>query len=149
MTLSQTSKVLLIAGTLAAALGVVLGAFGAHGLTSIIGEIDKNSADIEAIDRHAKRIANWDTASIYLMYHAFGLVISGLIATVASRKICSFSGWFFGAGILLFSGSLYGIALSGQTWLGAIAPLGGSAFILGWVLLTVAIYKTRTSESME
>ncbi len=149
MTLSNSSKVLLVVGMIMAGLAVVIGAFGAHGLSMMITEVSKGSTDVEAINRHAKRLANWDTGSTYQMYHAFGLIVAGLICNRSNQKFCTIAGWLFLTGIVLFSGSLYAITLSGQTWPGRIAPLGGSAFIIGWILLAIAVGKGVEPESAQ
>jgi uncharacterized membrane protein YgdD (TMEM256/DUF423 family) len=119
-----TARFFLISGALSAALAVVLGAFGAHGLRGRL------PADLLAI---------YQTGCQYHVYHALGLLAVGLLglhlpASTALRA----SGWLMLAGTLLFSGSLYLLAVTGQRWLGAITPLGGVAFIGAWLLLAWA-----------
>ena len=114
-----------LAATLAAVfagLAVAFGAFGAHALRA-------------RLDQHALDV--FETAVRYQMYHAFALFVA---AALISRGLAhaSTAAWAFTAGIVLFSGSLYGLALSGQRWLGPITPLGGIAFLAGWVLLALA-----------
>lgn len=140
MTLSKSGKVLLLAGAILAALGVVIGAFGAHSLPKLISNTNVAS-DSEAISLVAKRVANWETGARYQMYHAFGLMVAGLLCQIVPRKLCVIAGWAFVFGILFFSGSLYLLALSNLKWLGAIAPIGGTAFIVGWVSLAIGISK--------
>jgi uncharacterized membrane protein YgdD (TMEM256/DUF423 family) len=111
------------AGALAAAVGVAAGAFGAHGLKARL------TPDLLAI---------FETGVRYHLYHALALLAVGWAASRWASPWINASGWFFGAGILLFSGSLYVLALTGVRWLGAITPLGGVAFILGWVSLAMA-----------
>ncbi len=100
-------------GALNAAIAVAAGAFGAHGLR-------------ERIDARALQI--FETAAQYQMYHALALVLCGAIATRGATT----AGWILQAGIIVFSGSLYALALTGMKGLGAITPLGGVAFLVGW-----------------
>lgn len=106
---------------LAAASGfsaVALGAFGAHGLKSRL------PADLMAV---------WQTAVQYHFWHTLALlVIAMLMAQQPTSKPLHTSGWLFAAGIVLFSGSLYLLCLTGQRWLGAITPIGGSLWLLAW-----------------
>jgi len=103
---------------LAGFLAVALGAFGAHGLR----------ATLEATGR----IANWETAAQYHLVHAAVLLALALRGTVARLPFT-----LFGAGIVIFSGSLYVLALSNLKWLGAITPLGGLCLIGGWLALAI------------
>lgn len=104
------------------ALAVGLGAFGAHGLKA---RLDANQLDI------------YKTAVLYHFLHALGLLIvsilpkAGVLSPESANSVC----WLLGAGILIFSGSLYLLALSGVTILGAITPFGGVSFIAAWLLL--------------
>lgn len=109
-------------------LAVMMGAFAAHGLKQVLD---------------AYSLGLVDTAARYQMYHAIALVIVGVISTVPqlSRRWLKLSAVAFILGIVLFSGSLYLLALSGIKWLGAITPVGGVAFILGWCALIVATLK--------
>jgi uncharacterized membrane protein YgdD (TMEM256/DUF423 family) len=78
----------------------------------------------------------------YHFYHALGLLAVGIIATqLPESALVKWSGWLMVAGIILFSGSLYILSISGIKWLGAITPLGGTAFIIAWVLLAVAVLR--------
>jgi uncharacterized membrane protein YgdD (TMEM256/DUF423 family) len=96
---------------------VLLGAFGAHAL--------KNSLTPAAL-------AIWQTAVHYQMFHTSALLVLGLIPAARQPRTLHLAGWCLGAGILLFSGSLYLLAITAWTWLGAITPLGGLLFLLGW-----------------
>ena len=127
---SNFSRRVLIAGAALALLAVLAGAFAAHGLK---GTLD------------ARQLAVFETAARYQMYHAFALLVVGGLSTLPqfSRRLLGFAVFAFSLGILLFSGSLYLLALSGIGWLGAITPLGGTAFIVGWLLLIIAVAKTR------
>ncbi len=104
---------------------VSVGAFGAHGLRHAL------SAEMAAI---------FETGVRYQMYHALALVAVGLFQNQDAATYGNLAGWAFAAGIVAFSGSLYGMALSGERWLGAITPVGGLAFIGGWVLLALAAW---------
>jgi uncharacterized membrane protein YgdD (TMEM256/DUF423 family) len=119
------AKLFVTLGALAAALGVALGAFGAHALKARL------SADMLAV---------WQTAVQYHLWHALGLVAIGLLAQHLPASVpVRVAGWLMLVGIVLFSGSLYALALSGTRWLGAITPFGGACFILGWLVLAVAL----------
>jgi uncharacterized membrane protein YgdD (TMEM256/DUF423 family) len=113
----------LLVGSLLGFLGVAAGAFGAHGLRSRL------STDMLAV---------FETAVRYQMYHVFALlIVAAAIGRLGDARLLSVAGWFFVAGIFLFSGSLYALALSGVTMLGAITPLGGLAFLIGWACLAI------------
>ena len=129
-------------GAILAGLAVVCGAFAAHGLdryfvTRYAGET-RLVAGAE-IPRAVKYLADFRTAAEYQMYHSLALVAVGLwMANVRRSRLTDAAGWCFLAGIVLFSGSLYLLTLTGQTWLGAITPFGGTAFIVGWCVLAAA-----------
>ncbi len=112
-----------VIGSVAAFLAVALGAFGAHALKSRL------SADLLAV---------FETAVRYQMYHALALLLLSGLAARTPDPLWSTAGWLFTLGILLFSGSLYALALSGIRVLGAITPLGGLAFLAGWAAVIVA-----------
>jgi uncharacterized membrane protein YgdD (TMEM256/DUF423 family) len=116
-------KTFLLIGALAGFLGVALGAFGAHGLRGRL------SPDMLAV---------FETGVRYHMYHALAIILVGLIAARLDGWLIRAAGWCFSAGIVLFSGSLYSLSISGITILGAITPLGGLAFLLGWSFLVAA-----------
>ena len=123
---------ILICGTALAFLAVSAGAFAAHSLQSSLGTYG---------------VEIFGIAAQYQMYHALGLV---LIAVILQMKLLR-AGFLIAAailfilGILLFSGSLYLLALTGLKWLGAVTPLGGLAFLVGWAMLTLAAIKERSS----
>jgi uncharacterized membrane protein YgdD (TMEM256/DUF423 family) len=125
-------KIFLILGTLLAGLGVTLGAFGAHGLKKIVPP---------------ETVSSYQTGVQYQMYHAFALLIVGVLSERFSRNIMSWSGAFFVLGIVLFSGSLYLLASLkamnkvGVSGIGIITPIGGLCFLVGWALLLVAIIR--------
>jgi uncharacterized membrane protein YgdD (TMEM256/DUF423 family) len=112
-------------GALAAALGVALGAFGAHALKARLS---------------AEMLAVWQTAVQYHLWHALGLIAIGLLAQHLPTSVpVRLAGWLMLAGIVLFSGSLYAMALSGSRWLGAVTPFGGACLIIAWLVLTFAV----------
>lgn len=120
-------KLFLTMGSIAMALAVALGAFGAHGLKS----------------RLTQEMLNiFETGVQYHFYHAIGLLIVGLVTHyLPDSALLKWSGWLMVGGILIFSGSLYILATSGLRWLGAITPVGGLCFIASWVLLALAVWK--------
>jgi uncharacterized membrane protein YgdD (TMEM256/DUF423 family) len=117
------AKTFLLIGSLAGVIGVTLGAFGAHGLRNRLP---------------AEMLAVFETAVRYHMYHALAIVLVSALMARLDGWLVHAAGWSFTIGILLFSGSLYLLALTGVRALGAITPLGGLAFIVGWALLAVA-----------
>ena len=114
-------------GSIASALAVGLGAFGAHALR------DRLSEDMLAI---------FETGVRYHFYHALALLALGLaIGRWPEAGQLVTAGWLFVGGILIFSGSLYLLALTGTRWLGAITPIGGVLFILAWGMMALAVYR--------
>lgn len=101
-----------------ACLAVAGGAFGAHALKDRLVP---------------ERLAVFETAVRYAFYHAIGLMIAGVMT--GDERFRRRAGWAFAAGTLLFSGSLAVLAVTGLTWLGAVTPLGGLLFVVGWLLL--------------
>jgi len=122
------ASVFLAAGALFGASGVVMGAFGAHALASRFSESNQ---------------ATWDTAVTYQLTHALALLVVGLLArdSGASSTALSVAGWGFIVGVALFSGSLYLLAVDGPRFLGPVTPVGGVAFIVGWVALLVGVLR--------
>ena len=118
----------IIAGSFFAALAVIFGAFGAHGLKSKVSPED---------------LIIFETGVRYQMYHALGLVLLGLLGMSTSVSISQLPALFFVIGIIIFSGTLYLIPLTGIRWLGAITPIGGIAFIAGWFMLIYNILISR------
>ncbi|MFK2825666.1 DUF423 domain-containing protein [Bacillus sp. B190/17] len=120
-------KLFIILGAINAFLSVALGAFGAHGLE---GKVEPRYLDI------------WKTGVHYQMFHAAGMILVGiLIGQVQVSSLLNWSGWMMLVGTIIFSGSLYALTLSGVKVLGAITPIGGVAFLAGWVLLVLAAMK--------
>jgi uncharacterized membrane protein YgdD (TMEM256/DUF423 family) len=115
-------RTFLLVGALAGFIGVAFGAFGAHGLRGRL------SPDMLTV---------FETGVRYQLYHAFAVLIVALAAARFDGWMIRAAGWAFTAGIVLFSGSLYALALTGATRLGAVTPIGGLAFLVGWALLVV------------
>jgi uncharacterized membrane protein YgdD (TMEM256/DUF423 family) len=112
-------------GAVNAALAVAAGAFAAHGLRD---RLDARSLEV------------FETASRYHMYHALAIIAAGVLASSALRG-AQIAAWIFQAGIVLFSGSLYALALTGVKGLGAVTPLGGLAFLAGWLWLAWSVWR--------
>jgi uncharacterized membrane protein YgdD (TMEM256/DUF423 family) len=110
-------------GAVSAFLAVAAGAFGAHALRVRL------SPDLLAV---------FETGARYQMYHALGLLAVAWMLTRWPGPWPARAGWLFVVGTVLFSGSLYALALSGIRWLGAVTPLGGLAFLAGWLCLALA-----------
>lgn len=123
------NNLFLILGSINGFIAVTLGAFAAHGL--------KNSLTPDLL-------TTFQTGVQYHMYHALALFGVGLLALYyPNQTTVRISGYLFVLGILLFSGSLYILALSGIRWLGAITPLGGVAFLAGWALLAWSMFRIQ------
>jgi uncharacterized membrane protein YgdD (TMEM256/DUF423 family) len=120
-------RLFFILGSISGGLAVALGAFGAHGLK------DRLSSDA---------LSTYETAARYQMLHALALLaVAFAITRWPDSNLPLIAGWLFVAGTALFSGSLYLLSLTDVRWLGAIAPLGGAAFISGWLCLALAAWK--------
>src|SRR5262252_8941251 len=114
-------RTFLLIGALAGFVGVMFGAFGAHALRNRLSP---------------EMLAVFETGVRYQMYHAFAiLIVAAAMGHSSSARLLALAGWFFFAGILLFSGSLYVLALTGAAILGAITPIGGLLFLIGWACL--------------
>jgi uncharacterized membrane protein YgdD (TMEM256/DUF423 family) len=114
----------LLAAALFGGLGVLLGAFGAHGLRTRLS---------------AEMLAVFETGVRYQMYHALALALVAVLAVkLSGSSLPVWAGWLFIAGIVVFSGSLYVLAITGQRWIGAITPIGGVAFVAGRALIALA-----------
>lgn len=122
------AKIFLILGGSFAGLAVALGAFGAHALKSVL-EV-------------TNRMETFETGVKYQFYHALALLVLGLLMQKFDHRMFIWAGYSFVAGIILFSGSLYILSLSGVTKWGAVTPLGGIAFLIGWITLIVGITKS-------
>lgn len=120
------SKLVLMIAAAFLAFAVAFGAFGAHALKTHLS---------------AEMLQTWKTAVDYHFYHALGLLLVGILSFYMPSVALKWSAALLVVGIVLFSGSLYTMALSGITWLGAITPIGGISFIGGWIMLFVAVWK--------
>jgi uncharacterized membrane protein YgdD (TMEM256/DUF423 family) len=116
-------------GAVLCALGVVLGAFGAHGLQNRL------TADMLAV---------YETGVRYHLVHALGLLAVAWATSRWPNGWTGAAGWLFVAGILIFSGSLYLLAVTGTRWLGAITPIGGLCLTAGWIALAIGALRTTT-----
>lgn len=126
----RSCQTLIAVGSLGAALAVAAGAFGAHMLKAVLDP---------------PMLAVFETAARYQMYHALGMIAVGLAGQGFGCPQVVRAGWCFAAGILLFCGSLYGVSLLGIRWLGAMTPIGGLAFIIGWSLLGWYVWREKMS----
>lgn len=126
-------KTFVVLGALNAFVAIACGAFGAHALA----------------ERLTPRLLDiWRTGAQYQLAHALALVLVALLADrlgngVAPNRLVNVTGWLFVAGILVFSGSLYLLAVTDRRWLGAITPLGGLCFLSGWALLALAAVQSK------
>ena len=116
-------RVFFLLGALSGLLSVAAGAFGAHALRHRLSP---------------EYLTVFETAARYQMYHALALLAAAWGASRWPGALPSWAGWCFVAGTVLFSGSLYALALTGTRWLGAITPLGGVALMVGWICLAFA-----------
>ncbi|MHA2248771.1 MAG: DUF423 domain-containing protein [Candidatus Kariarchaeaceae archaeon] len=124
----DSNNLWLLLGSIFSLLAVMLGAFGAHILEDRIDADDMKT---------------FETAVRYHMYHGLALILVAILSIQTQAKQLNIAGWAFTVGILLFSGSLYILAITGIKWLGAITPLGGVAFITGWSSLAYLGYNSR------
>jgi len=122
----SAARLFLLFGAVYGLLGVAFGAFGAHALRSRLTP---------------EMLAVYHTGVEYQFYHAFALLAVGVLITVRPAPALPLAGWCFAAGVLLFSGSLYLLALSGTRWLGAVTPLGGLLFLVGWGALIRGVWR--------
>ncbi|WP_101758556.1 DUF423 domain-containing protein [Oceanicoccus sp. KOV_DT_Chl] len=120
------AKTFLLIAAISGLMAVAIGAFGAHGLKARLTE------DLMAV---------YQTGVQYHFYHTLALMLVGTLALQMPMPLLNWSGCLFIVGMIIFSGSLYLLALTGIKWLGAITPLGGVAMIAGWLSLAVAVYK--------
>ncbi len=120
-------KFILLSAAVLGALSVMIGAFGAHALKSML--------ETEG------RLDTFETAVKYQFYHTLALLMIGVLLYHIHDKLLGYAGISMIAGVLIFSGSLYILCLSGLRWMGAITPFGGLLMIVGWILLFVAVYR--------
>jgi uncharacterized membrane protein YgdD (TMEM256/DUF423 family) len=121
--ITAMDRTFLLIGAVLGFLGVTFGAFGAHALKSRLSP---------------EMLAVFETGVRYQMYHAFALlIVAAAIGHIGTARLLAMAGWFFFAGVILFSGSLYVLALTSVGILGAITPIGGLLFLVGWACLAV------------
>lgn len=120
-------KQIVIIGSCAAFFAVAIGAFGAHSLNDIIRAND--------------RLDVFSTASKYHFYHSFALLLLGLLANHINKNYLLLAKWGFTIGIIIFSGSLYILAITNIGWLGAITPIGGVCFLLAWLGVAIGVFR--------
>jgi len=119
-------------------LGVAIGAFGAHGLRTYL---ENMSGDVDV----ARMLSTFETGARYQMYHAPVLILIGLLLARRPGRMLRIAGGCVLAGVIIFSGSLYMLVLSGVKVLGAIVPIGGMLLIIGWTLLAIAAWRDEAS----
>ena len=124
----RMAKFFMITGSLLGAVSVMIGAFGAHALKSML---EQNN-----------RLETFETAVKYQFYHSIALLFLGLLMTKSAQKLYPVAGYSFIIGILIFSGSLYILSTTGITKWGAVTPLGGLAMIVGWIAMAMGIAKS-------
>ena len=122
------TKTLLLSGLFFCGFSVLMGAFGAHALKDKLSEYS---------------ISIYDKAVFYQIFHAIGILLVSILGQVFNTQDFNTSGWLFIIGILLFSGSLFILSFTGIKWLGAITPIGGVMFIVGWFLLFFKVLKIQ------
>src|SRR5690606_21223138 len=120
------SKQIFMTASILLAVAVAIGAFGAHGLKAHLSN---------------EMLQTYKTGVEYHFYHALGLLFIGVLSISYPSSLLNWSAILLVIGIVLFSGSLYVMAISGIKWIGAITPLGGLSFIAGWIFLLVAVWK--------
>lgn len=123
-----TQKIFLLLASAFGGLSVMIGAFGAHGLRKLL----------EA----SNRLDTFETAVKYQFYHSLALLFLGILYFHVQHKLLEWAGWSFVIGMVIFSGTLYALCLTGIKVLGAITPIGGLFLIAGWVALGVAIVRS-------
>jgi len=133
----NAGQVWVLLGALSGATGVMLGAFGAHALKSRLADT---------------ALQTWQTAVSYQLVHALALLVVGMMirqalpAGGAPDRLLGFAGLAFAVGVVFFSGSLYVLALGGPRWLGPVTPIGGLAFIAGWIVLAVSALRPLSGD---
>jgi uncharacterized membrane protein YgdD (TMEM256/DUF423 family) len=127
-------RLFFVAAAINGFLAVALGAFGAHGLKSRLAPLADG----------AQRLGYWETAAHYHLAHALALGLCAVLASRAAGAAASVSGYCFASGMLVFSGSLYAMALTGARGLGVVTPVGGLLLLAGWAALAVAAFSLRS-----
>ncbi|WP_414830521.1 DUF423 domain-containing protein [Alteromonas sp. H39] len=119
-------QTVVVVAAFSALTAVMLGAFGAHGLKGVLSASELNTFEI---------------AVRYQMYHGLAMLVLPVLTNVVARPWLRRAAIAFGVGIVLFSGSLYLLIFTGSKWFGPVTPLGGVAFMVGWIMLVVGVYK--------
>jgi uncharacterized membrane protein YgdD (TMEM256/DUF423 family) len=125
--MGSVARTFMILGSVSAMIAVAAGAFGAHALR------ERLSPSLLAV---------FETGARYQMYHALALLAVAWAADRWGGTLIAWSGWLFVIGTVVFAGSLYALALTGQRWLGAVTPFGGVAFLAGWLCLIVGVARS-------
>ena len=120
------SKTIIMVASILLALAVAIGAFGAHGLKAHLSP---------------EMLQTYKTGVEYHFYHALGLLLVGVLSLSIPSNLLNWSAFLLVLGIILFSGSLYILAISGIKWIGAVTPAGGLSFIAGWIFLFLSVWK--------
>ena len=123
----------ILTGVLLMGLGVIIGAFGAHALSAVLTENG--------------RLDTYETAVRYQFYHALGLLVIGLLMDKFPARLLRYAAICIFFGVLIFSGSLYILSITGITILGAVTPFGGALMIVGWVLVFTGVLKNKVTDS--
>jgi len=125
--MNSLSRRFIFIGSIMMALAVAIGAFGAHGLKSVVSK---------------EMLVIYHTGVEYHFYHALGLFVVAFVANLQENKKVKLAGYFMLFGIFIFSGSLYALSITGIKLLGAITPIGGTLFIISWLLLAFSVKKS-------
>jgi uncharacterized membrane protein YgdD (TMEM256/DUF423 family) len=129
---SNSARLAILFGIISSALGVAFGAFGAHGLKQVLS---------------TQSLQVYHTAVDYQMWHSLALILIGLSQQrMHFSRLLVLSSWIMLSGIILFSGSLYLLAMTEIRWLGMITPFGGVSFLIAWILFAIAIVKSPVSD---
>jgi uncharacterized membrane protein YgdD (TMEM256/DUF423 family) len=140
--MQNASRRWLLVGALLGGAAVASGAFGAHGLKAHF------ASDGVLSEADQQQMANWETAARYQMYHGLAVVAVAVLGNRRGRLLLDAAAVSFTIGTLVFSGCLYVLVLTGQRWLGAVVPVGGTLLILGWLCLAIAAVGQRADESV-
>lgn len=123
----MTARLAIVAASILMAVAVAFGAFGAHALKARLSP---------------EMLAIWHTGVTYHAWHALALLLLGILMLHVSGSVAlRYAAWLFVGGIVLFAGSLYLLALGAPRWVGAITPFGGVAFIAGWIVVALAVWR--------
>jgi len=125
----MSAKTVIFTASILGALSVAIGAFGAHGMETTL--------------QSNGRLETFETAVKYQFYHTIALLLLGILMLNMENHYFQWAYYSFLAGIVVFSGSLYTLSLTNITWLGAITPIGGVGFILGWVFLGLGVWNAK------